>query len=100
MKNNNKFRLDVWGAITLGTIALYVLFLLYPMAYLIRQSVMDPDTGGFTLAYFTKFFSKSYYFDTLINSFKGPSQRRCSPSPLAPHWHTCSRSLRSKASRC
>ena len=36
MKNNNKFRLDVWGAITLGTIALYALFLLYPMAYLIR----------------------------------------------------------------
>ena len=70
MKNNNKFRLDVWGAITLGTIALYALFLLYPMAYLIRQSVLDPDTGGFTLAYFTKFFSKSYYFDTLINSFK------------------------------
>ena len=67
---NNKFRLDVWGAITLGTIALYALFLLYPMAYLIRQSVLDPDTGGFTLAYFTKFFSKSYYFDTLINSFK------------------------------
>lgn len=70
MKNNNKFRLDVWGAITLGTIALYALFLLYPMAYLIRQSVLDPDSGGFTLAYFTKFFSKSYYFDTLINSFK------------------------------
>lgn len=70
MKNNNKFRLDVWGAITLGTIALYALFLLYPMAYLIRQSVLDPDTCGFTLAYFTKFFSKSYYFDTLINSFK------------------------------
>ena len=44
MKNNNKFRLDVWGAITLGTIALYALFLLYPMAYLIRQSVLDPDT--------------------------------------------------------
>lgn len=63
-ENNNKFRLDVWGAITLGTIALYALFLLYPMAYLIRQSVLDPDTGGFTLAYFTKFFSKSYYFDT------------------------------------
>ena len=52
MKNNNKFRLDVWGAITLVTIALYALFLLYPMAYLIRQSVMDPDTGSFTLAYF------------------------------------------------
>ena len=70
MKNNNKFRLDVWGAITLATIALYALFLLYPMAYLIRQSVMDPDTGGFTLAYFTKFFSKSYYTGTIVNSVK------------------------------
>ena len=68
MKNNNKFRLDVWGAITLVTIALYALFLLYPMAYLIRQSVLDPDTGSFTLAYFTKFFSKSYYTGTIVNS--------------------------------
>lgn len=100
MKNNNKFRLDVWGAITLGTIALYALFLLYPMAYLIRQSVLDPDTGGFTLAYFTKFFSKSYYFDTLINSFKVSITATVFPSPLAPHWHTCSRSLRSRASQC
>ena len=46
MKNNNKFRLDVWGAITLGTIALYALFLLYPMAYLIRQSVLDPTPAA------------------------------------------------------
>ena len=88
MKNNNKFRLDVWGAITLGTIALYALFLLYPMAYLIRQSVMDPDTGGFTLAYFTKFFSKSYYFDTLINSFHhgdGALHRHRHPAGLPVH---------------
>ena len=66
MKNNNKFRLDVWGAITLGTIALYALFLLYPMAYLIRQSVQDPDTGSFTLAYFTKFFSKQCSFGYIL----------------------------------
>ena len=37
MKNNNKFRLDVWGVITLATIALYALFLLYPMAYRNRR---------------------------------------------------------------
>ena len=65
-----KVKKEKINVFTLGTIALYALFLLYPMAYLIRQSVLDPDTGGFTLAYFTKFFSKSYYFDTLINSFK------------------------------
>lgn len=70
MKNNNKFRLDVWGAITLVIIFLYVLFMIYPMGYLIRQSVLDAKTGEFTMANFSKFFSKSYYFDTLFNSFK------------------------------
>ena len=73
MKNNNKFRLDVWGAITLGTIALYALFLLYPMAYLIRQSVLDPDTGGFTLAYFTKFFSRLERLASSTRAFGPPS---------------------------
>lgn len=70
MKNNNKFRLDVWGFITLAVILLYVVFMIYPMAYLIRQSVFDVETGQFTMKFFQKFFSKSYYFDTLFNSFK------------------------------
>ena len=70
MKNNNKFRLDVWGFITLAMIALYLVFMIYPMGYLIRQSVWDAETGAFTWANFAKFFSKSYYFDTLFNSFK------------------------------
>lgn len=70
MKNNNKFRLDVWGFVTLGIIFLYVLFMIYPMGYLIRESVLDPETGEITMANFAKFFSKSYYFDTLFNSFK------------------------------
>ncbi|RPF48858.1 iron(III) transport system permease protein [Hydrogenoanaerobacterium saccharovorans] len=70
MKDNNKFRLDIWGLITLCTIAVYALFLLYPMAHLIQQSVIDRETGQFTMVNFVKFFSKSYYFDTLLNSFK------------------------------
>jgi len=70
MKNNNKFQLDVWGFITLGVICLYLLFLVYPMGYLIRQSIFDGETGRFTMENFAKFFSKSYYFDTLFNSFK------------------------------
>lgn len=70
MKNNNKFRLDIWGIITLAMIGVYALFLLYPMAHLIRQSVVDGKTGEYSLVNFAKFFSKSYYFDTLFNSFK------------------------------
>ena len=70
MKDNSKFRLDIWGIITLCTIAVYALFLIYPMAHLIQQSVIDGETGQFSMANFTKFFSKSYYFNTLFNSFK------------------------------
>ena len=70
MKDNSKFRFDIWGAITLLVIVIYALFLIYPLGHLIRQSVIDGDTGQFTLANFAKFFSKSYYFDTLFNSFK------------------------------
>ncbi|MGX8701004.1 ABC transporter permease [Caproiciproducens sp.] len=70
MKDNSKFRLDIWGALTLCTIAVYLLFLIYPMAHLMQQSVYDSKTGQFTLENFVKFFSKSYYFDTLLNSFK------------------------------
>lgn len=70
MKDNNKFRFDIWGIITLCTIAVYILFLIYPMAHLVKQAVVDSQTGEFTLTNFVKFFSKSYYFDTLLNSFK------------------------------
>ena len=70
MKNNSKFRLDIWGFITIAIIALYLLFMVYPMGFLIKQSFIDDKTGAFTTEYFRKFFSKSYYLSTLINSFK------------------------------
>lgn len=70
MKDNSKFRFDIWGIITLCTIAVYILFLLYPMAHLAKQAVVDSETGKLTLFNFVKFFSKSYYFNTLLNSFK------------------------------
>lgn len=67
---SRRFKLDVWGYITLGIIASYGLFLIYPLLNLLAQSVVDKKTGGFSLAYFTKFFGQSYYLDTLLNSFK------------------------------
>ncbi len=69
MKNNNRFRLDVWGTVTIGLIAIYALFLIYPMGHLIRASVYN-ENGQLSNEYFLKFFSKSYYFITLANSFK------------------------------
>jgi ABC-type Fe3+ transport system, permease component len=67
---NRRFKFDVWGYIALAIIGLYGLFLLYPLLKLLAQSVISKKTGQFTLSNFTKFFGKSYYFSTLMNSFK------------------------------
>ncbi len=68
MKKTKK--LDPWMAVTLAILGCYLLFLIYPMFNLLRQSVFNGETGAFTLEYFQKFFGKSYYFSTLWNSFK------------------------------
>lgn len=68
MKNNHRFRLDVWGAITLAILALYLLFMVYPLGNLIKMAFYDDN--GFTLNNFVQFFSRSYYSSTLSNSFK------------------------------
>ena len=65
-----KKKYDVWSFVTLLLLGLYGLFLIYPLFNLFGQSVIDKSTGSFTLSYFYKFFSKPYYFHTLINSFK------------------------------
>lgn len=68
MKNNNRFRLDTWGFITLGVLALYLLFMVYPLGNLIKMAFYGDN--GFTMDNFIQFFSKRYYSSTLINSFK------------------------------
>ena len=68
MKKKRKF--DFWVVISLVILALYLLFMVYPLFQIVKQSVKDEDTGEFTLRYFIKFFGQPYYFRTLINSFK------------------------------
>lgn len=70
MKNNNKFKLDLWGFITLGVLALYGVFLLYPLINMFREAIFNKATGALDFSYFAKFFSKSYYLTPLFNSFK------------------------------
>ena len=65
--SDNKKGFDVWRVISLTLIALYGLFLLYPLFCILKEAVFA--NGKFTLEYFVKFFSKSYYAETLVNSF-------------------------------
>ena len=38
MRDNHRFRLDVWGSITLVILAIYLLFMVYPLGNLIKMA--------------------------------------------------------------
>ncbi len=60
--------LDIWTLISYSVLILYALFLLYPLFMILRSSVTD-EAGTLTFTWFQQFFSQSYYFSTLTNSF-------------------------------
>lgn len=68
--HSRRKRADLWIIVSLVILALYLLFMLYPVLRITSQSVRDNDTGSLTLRYFKQFFSDPYYFTTLFNSFK------------------------------
>lgn len=65
-----KRKFDFWVIASLIVLALYLLFMVYPLFKIVRQSVLDDKTGALTFKHFVKFFSQPYYFRTLTNSFK------------------------------
>ncbi|GEN57452.1 iron ABC transporter permease [Halolactibacillus alkaliphilus] len=69
MKNDKRLRLDMWGIAGIVILVTYILFLIYPVGNILKQSFYSTSMG-FTLDNFTKFFSMSYYSNTLLNSFK------------------------------
>ena len=64
-----KKKFEVWTVISIVIMAAFLLFLVYPMFGLLKQSVISPE-GVFSFDQFTKFFSKSYYTETILNSMK------------------------------
>ncbi|XOQ48499.1 MAG: ABC transporter, permease protein [Eubacteriales bacterium] len=63
-------RFTIWTNITLLIMAVFVIFLLYPLVLVLYKSVVSPTNGGFSLEYFQKFFGQKYYWSTLLNSFQ------------------------------
>lgn len=59
---------DIWKGISWGILALYALFLIYPLIRLLISAVYVD--GHFTLEYFGQFFAKKYYTSTIWNSLK------------------------------
>ena len=62
-------RLDFWTGITALSIAVFGLFLIYPLFSLFVSAFQDAVTGAFTLAHFSHFFERKYYYQSMINSF-------------------------------
>ena len=68
MRYAGEKRFNMWTGLTLVLLALFLLFVIFPVGMLLAKSLF---TGGSVdLSYFVKFFTKKYYWSTLVNSFK------------------------------
>lgn len=67
--SKGSLRFDFWTGITLLSIAVFGLFLIYPLFSLFSSAFQDAITGEFTLEHFTHFFERKYYYQSMINSF-------------------------------
>lgn len=66
---NKSRNIDIWKIFTFIIIAFLCLFLVYPIVKLLLTSIMI-EGKGLSFEEFHKFFSKPYYFQTLLNSLK------------------------------
>ncbi len=67
--NTAKKKLNIWLVLSLAILALFIIFVVYPIGLILYKSILMDD-GTISFAYFTKFFSKKFYWSTLVNSFK------------------------------
>lgn len=63
-----KKKADVWTAISFILLALFLIFLLFPVAELLKESVYT--NGVFSMDAFQKFFHQRYYYETIWHSTK------------------------------
>lgn len=65
-----RLRLDFWSIVTVGIVCVFALFLIYPLISLFKDGFHEVGTGAWTLGNYARFFSKRYYTNALLNSFK------------------------------
>ena len=63
-----KVKLDFWFFTKLFVILSMCLFIVYPFYTILTKSVFSNKVEGLTLYNFVRFFSKPYYYQTLIRS--------------------------------
>ncbi len=60
----------IWTFLALAILAMFIIFVVYPLALVLYKSVVNPADNSFTLENFTRFFTRKYYTNTLLNSFR------------------------------
>lgn len=65
----SKFKWDFWTIVTLCTVIVFAVLLVYPLFSLFSTGFQDPTSGNLTLSNFMKFFQRKYYYKSLLNSF-------------------------------
>ncbi|CEN28963.1 MULTISPECIES: ABC transporter permease [Pseudolactococcus] len=63
-----KFQFNLWTISSLVILLTYLLFLVYPIVNILKNAIFVK--GQLSFSNFSTFFSKSYYSQTLVNSFK------------------------------
>lgn len=66
---NKRFHWDFWAGVTLLSIAVFALFLIYPLFSLFVSAFQDAGTGAWSMQNFVHFFERKYYYQSMINSF-------------------------------
>ena len=64
MKTNKR---DGWLGVSILLLAIFIIFLAFPLMGLLKQSVYN-EAGELSLENFVRFFTKPYYYQTLIRS--------------------------------
>ena len=67
--NQKRRKFEVWSAISIALLLAFLLFFVYPICTLLKQAFTTSESA-FTFDNFIKFFSKPYYYNTILNSFK------------------------------
>ena len=63
-----KLKLDFWFFVKAGVILALCLFIVYPFYTILTKSVFSSKAEGVTLYNFQRFFTKKYYYRTLLRS--------------------------------
>ena len=66
--NKKAIKWDFWSGVTLLSVVVFTIFLIYPLFSLFITGFQDANTGKFSMENFLRFFQRKYYYQSLMNS--------------------------------